>query len=136
MRLYQGDPPRFYFLLSKHLHLFHPPHTLLATIVALEGGYHESLAWCRWRFFFIPQSEYIAECDKRREFISGFTGSAGTGGPLHTLTPSHPHPPIPPCAGVALVTVDKALLWTDGRYHLQASHQLDANWTLMKQGGQ
>ena len=36
--------------------------------------------------------------------------------------------------GVAMVTTDKALLWTDGRYHLQASKQLDCNWTLMKQG--
>lgn len=43
------------------------------------------------------QSEYIANCDKRRAFISGFTGSAGT----------------------AVVTADKAALWTDGRYFLQ-----------------
>ena len=37
-------------------------------------------------------------------------------------------------AGVAVVTLSEALLWTDGRYHLQASQQLDQNWTLMKQG--
>ena len=37
-------------------------------------------------------------------------------------------------AGVAVVTLNEALLWTDGRYHLQASQQLDQNWTLMKQG--
>lgn len=49
----------------------------------------------------------------RREFISKFTGSAGT----------------------AVITLDKAALWTDGRYHLQASKQLDlTNWTLMKDG--
>lgn len=42
-------------------------------------------------------SEYVADCDARRAFLSGFTGSAGT----------------------ALVTLDKALLWTDGRYWLQ-----------------
>ncbi len=58
------------------------------------------------------QSEYLADCDKRREFICGFTGSAGT----------------------AVVTADKALLWTDGRYFLQASQELDSNWTLMKIG--
>jgi len=58
-------------------------------------------------------SEYISESDKRRVFISGFTGSAGT----------------------AVVTQDKAALWTDGRYFLQASQQLDSSiWTLMKQG--
>lgn len=59
------------------------------------------------------QSEYIADCDMRRQFISKFTGSNGT----------------------AIVTQDKAALWTDGRYHLQASKQLDPNnWILMKDG--
>ncbi|KAH9974669.1 Creatinase/aminopeptidase [Lactifluus volemus] len=57
-------------------------------------------------------SEYPAECDKRRAFISGFSGSAGT----------------------VIVTKDKAYLFTDGRYFLQAGQQLDTNWTLMKQG--
>ncbi|CAG8719804.1 2756_t:CDS:2, partial [Acaulospora morrowiae] len=58
------------------------------------------------------QSEYTAECDARRAFISGFTGSAG----------------------LAVVSADSAALFTDGRYFLQASKQLDHNWTLMKQG--
>ena len=58
------------------------------------------------------QSEYIAPCDARRAFISGFSGSAGT----------------------AIVTLDKAALSTDGRYFNQASKQLDSNWTLLKQG--
>ncbi|KAF5356602.1 hypothetical protein D9758_008285 [Tetrapyrgos nigripes] len=57
-------------------------------------------------------SEYIAECDERRAFISGFNGSAGC----------------------AIITLDKALMFTDGRYFLQAGQQLDENWTLMKQG--
>ncbi|TFK22171.1 putative Xaa-Pro aminopeptidase P [Coprinopsis marcescibilis] len=57
-------------------------------------------------------SEYPAHCDKRRAFISGFTGSAGC----------------------AIITLDKAYLFTDGRYFLQAGKQLDKNWTLMKQG--
>lgn len=43
------------------------------------------------------QSEYVADHDKRREWLTGFTGSAGT----------------------ALVTATKALMWTDGRYFLQ-----------------
>ena len=56
-------------------------------------------------------SEYIANCDKRREYISGFDGSAGT----------------------AVITTDKAALWTDGRYYLQAEQQLDSScWMLMK----
>lgn len=36
------------------------------------------LLLCRLYFFFpFPQSEYIAPCDKRRAFISGFNGSNG-----------------------------------------------------------
>ncbi|KAL8667635.1 MAG: hypothetical protein Q9202_000490 [Teloschistes flavicans] len=58
------------------------------------------------------QSEYIAPCDARREFISGFSGSAGT----------------------AVITTEKAALATDGRYFNQASRQLDSNWHLLKQG--
>jgi len=58
------------------------------------------------------QSEYIAEVDKRRAFISGFTGSAGC----------------------AVITLTQAALFTDGRYFLQASKELDSNWMLMKQG--
>ncbi|KAJ2311866.1 hypothetical protein IWW54_002408, partial [Coemansia sp. RSA 2705] len=58
------------------------------------------------------QSEYVAACDERRAFISGFDGSAGC----------------------AVITMDKASMFTDGRYFLQASKQMDANWTLMKCG--
>uniref|UniRef100_A0A8B9BP53 Xaa-Pro aminopeptidase 1 n=1 Tax=Anser brachyrhynchus TaxID=132585 RepID=A0A8B9BP53_9AVES len=58
------------------------------------------------------QSEYIAPCDCRRAFISGFDGSAGT----------------------AIVTEQHAAMWTDGRYFLQAANQMDNNWTLMKMG--
>lgn len=47
-------------------------------------------------------SEYPAPCWKFREWISGFTGSAGT----------------------VVVTADKAGLWTDSRYFLQAESQL------------
>ncbi|POS85655.1 Creatinase/aminopeptidase [Erysiphe pulchra] len=57
-------------------------------------------------------SEYIAACDARRSFISGFTGSAGC----------------------AVVTLEKAALATDGRYFNQATKQLDSNWLLLKQG--
>jgi Xaa-Pro aminopeptidase len=58
------------------------------------------------------QSEYVAECDNRRAFISGFTGSSGT----------------------AIVTTNHAALWTDGRYYLQAAEQLSDDWKLMKSG--
>jgi hypothetical protein len=32
------------------------------------------------------------------------------------------------------VTTDKALLWTDGRYYLQAENELGADWVLMRGG--
>ena len=58
-------------------------------------------------------SEYVNDHFKCREWITGFTGSAGT----------------------ALVTADGAWLWTDGRYFLQAEDQLrGSGFTLMKIG--
>lgn len=50
------------------------------------------------------QSEYISDYYKTREFISGFTGSAGT----------------------VVVTKDKVGLWTDARYFLQAEEELSS----------
>jgi Xaa-Pro aminopeptidase len=58
-------------------------------------------------------SEYVASCFNRREFVSGFTGSAGT----------------------VIITLDDAFLFTDGRYHQQAESELPKEgWNLMKQG--
>lgn len=33
-----------------------------------------------------------------------------------------------------MVTITKAAMWTDGRYFLQATMQMDSNWKLMKMG--
>ncbi|ORY63811.1 peptidase M24, structural domain-containing protein [Leucosporidium creatinivorum] len=57
-------------------------------------------------------SEYVGECDKRRAWLSGFTGSAG----------------------VAVVTKDRALLFTDSRYFVQAAKELSKEWELQKVG--
>ena len=58
-------------------------------------------------------SEYSAEHWKSRDWISGFTGSAGT----------------------AVVTTDRAGLWTDSRYFLQAEIELkESSFELFKQG--
>lgn len=58
-------------------------------------------------------SEYMNPYFKCREFMSGFTGSAGT----------------------MLVTKEEACLWTDGRYFLQAEKQLSGSGIrLMKSG--
>jgi len=68
--------------------------------------------------FIIPStdphiSEYTPDRWKTREWISGFTGSAGT----------------------VVVTKDKAGLWTDSRYFLQAEEQLkDSGIDLYKTG--
>jgi len=60
-------------------------------------------------------SEYICPADARREYITGFTGSAGT--------------------ALILLNQQQSLLFTDGRYFNQASKQLHPSyWTLMKQG--
>lgn len=48
------------------------------------------------------QSEYVGDYFKSRQFISRFTGSAGT----------------------VVVTKDEAGLWTDGRYFIQAENEL------------
>lgn len=67
--------------------------------------------------FIIPStdphlSEYVAPHWMSREWISGFTGSAGT----------------------VVVTEDKAGLWTDSRYFLQAAQQLEGSGiTLYKE---
>lgn len=59
------------------------------------------------------QSEYISDHWQIRRWLSGFTGSAGT----------------------LVVTNDKALLWTDSRYFIQAAEQLTGTEiTLMKDG--
>lgn len=57
------------------------------------------------------QSEYVADHYKGRAWISGFTGSAGT----------------------VVITMDEAILWTDGRYFIQAEKELsDSDFKLFK----
>lgn len=36
--------------------------------------------------------------------------------------------------GIALISMNEALLWTDGRYFLQAAQQLSEQWKLMRMG--
>ncbi|MDE7230284.1 MAG: aminopeptidase P family protein [Oscillospiraceae bacterium] len=58
-------------------------------------------------------SEYVGGYFKLREYLSGFTGSAGT----------------------LAVTLDNAALWTDGRYYIQAENELSGSRIkLMKSG--
>lgn len=57
-------------------------------------------------------SEYVSPSLQRRAFVSNFRGSAGT----------------------VLITPKEALLWTDGRYWLEAAETKFKDYTLMKQG--
>ncbi len=58
-------------------------------------------------------SEYVADCWKAREWLTGFDGSAGT----------------------AVVTLSDARLWTDSRYWLAAESSLaGTGFSLMKDG--
>ena len=59
------------------------------------------------------ETEYVGEHFKARKYMSGFSGSQGT----------------------LIVCQDKAALWTDGRYFIQAENQLQGTTIdLMKQG--
>ncbi len=68
-------------------------------------------------FYYVPSgdahnNEYVPKPWQRRAWISGFTGSAGS----------------------ALIGLEKAYLWTDSRYFLQAEQELDKNlFELMPQ---
>lgn len=60
------------------------------------------------------QSEYVASHYAARAFITGFTGSAGT----------------------AVVTLNEAGLWTDGRYFIQAENQLKGSGVTLYRIGE
>ncbi|MCR5676622.1 MAG: aminopeptidase P family protein [Agathobacter sp.] len=59
-------------------------------------------------------SEYVGDHFKAREFITGFTGSAG----------------------IAVITMEEANLWTDGRYFLQAEDQLKDSCVILRKMGE
>lgn len=60
------------------------------------------------------ESEYVGEYFKCRQFMTGFTGSAGT----------------------AVITAEEACLWTDGRYFVQAGKQLEGTGVTLQRMGQ
>ncbi len=59
-------------------------------------------------------SEYAGDYFRLRSYLSGFTGSAGT----------------------LVVTLEEAGLWTDGRYFVQAAHQLQGSGITLYKSGQ
>ena len=60
------------------------------------------------------QSEYVGSFFKARQYMTGFTGSAGT----------------------AVFTKDKACLWTDGRYFIQAENELRGSGIVLCKMGE
>lgn len=60
------------------------------------------------------ESEYVGTYFESRIFLTGFTGSAGT----------------------AIVTMDEAALWVDGRYFVQAEEQIQGSSIVLQKMGQ
>lgn len=60
------------------------------------------------------ESEYVGEYFKARKYITGFTGSAG----------------------IAVITLEEAGLWTDGRYFVQAAEQLNGSTVTLRKMGE
>ena len=101
---------------------------ILATIDISKGGFipmkkeitllQEKMRQQQIDYYLIPtsdyhHSEYISDYFKCREFLSGFTGSAGS----------------------LLVSQREAWLWVDGRYYIQAEKELlETGIQLMKSG--
>lgn len=76
------------------------------------------MAVCHLDAYMIPtsdfhESEYVGEYFKCRQYMTGFTGSAGT----------------------AVITKEEACLWTDGRYFVQAGKQLEGTGVLLQKMG-
>ena len=60
------------------------------------------------------ESEYVGDYFKARQYLTGFTGSAGT----------------------LIVTMKEACLWTDGRYYIQAEKELSGNPVTLYRSGE
>ncbi|KAF8634266.1 hypothetical protein AX17_004223 [Amanita inopinata Kibby_2008] len=101
--------------LSRKLAYVDPPQVKVDTSVRLEA-LRKEMAKHDLDYYIIPSedahgSEYVAASDKRREFISGFTGSVGE----------------------AIVSKTSAYLIIDSRYWLQAERELDLSlWSIVK----
>ena len=85
------------------------PRTDPSQGIARVAQLREQLSGAGLDGFLVPradehQGEYVAACSERLQWLTGFTGSAG----------------------VALVMSERAMLFVDGRYTLQARAQVDA----------
>jgi Xaa-Pro aminopeptidase len=100
-------------MFEAHFQTFEDPEGGVA-LTARLAALREELARRNLTGFIVPradshQNEYVPPSDERLAWLSGFTGSAG----------------------LAVALTDRAVLFVDGRYTLQASQQIDtAAWTV------
>src|ERR1700712_5771461 len=97
-------PPMF----EAHFQTFEEPEGGVA-LTARLAAFGEELTRRKLTGFVIPrsdqqQNEYVAPSEERLAWLTGFTGSAG----------------------MAIVLIGQAAGFVDGRYTLQAVHQVDA----------
>ncbi|XP_039257493.2 xaa-Pro aminopeptidase 1-like [Styela clava] len=95
--------------------IYLPPTTVITS--ARLSSLRQEMRSSEYNAYMVPSedehlSEYIAPKYKRREWISGFSGSQG----------------------IAVITETDAALWADGRYYIQAEREMDCNWKLMRTG--
>ncbi len=100
-------------MFEAHFQTFEDPEGGVA-LTARLAALREELARRNLTGFIVPradshQNEYVPPSDERLAWLSGFTGSAG----------------------LAIALTDRAVLFVDGRYTLQAAQQIDtAAWTV------
>ncbi len=105
----EGSPARVPAMFEARFQTFDDPADLAST-PGRVAKLREELARRGLDGLVIPradrhQNEYVPPCDERLAWLTGFSGSAGT----------------------AIVLADRAVLFVDGRYTLQAREQVDGN---------
>src|SRR4051812_30339415 len=100
-------------MFEAHFQTFEEPEGGVA-LTARLAAFREELARRKLTGFVIPradqqQNEYVAACEERLAWLTGFTGSAG----------------------MAIVLTQQAAVFVDGRYTLQAAQQVDGSaWSI------
>ncbi len=100
-------------MFEAHFQTFEEPEGGVA-LTARLAAFREELLRRKLTGFVIPradqqQNEYVAPSEERLAWLTGFTGSAG----------------------MAIVLIGQAAVFVDGRYTLQAAHQVDTNaWNV------
>ncbi|KAA0073548.1 aminopeptidase P family protein [Tardiphaga sp. P9-11] len=100
-------------MLEAHFQTFEEPESGVA-LTARLAAFREELLRRKLTGFVIPradqqQNEYVPPSDERLAWLTGFTGSAG----------------------MAIVLLQEAAVFVDGRYTLQAAKQVDVNaWSI------